>query len=83
MDGGYGKESMMNQAQQVWTMLDDMAENDPKAYKAFIDKQMQERKEFMSPAEPHMCVQTWMVVGYCPVVCDRLDNLCDFYVSFS
>ncbi|KAH3699174.1 PIH1 domain-containing protein 2-like [Dreissena polymorpha] len=54
-------ESVMQQAQQVWSMLDDMADNDPRAYKKFIDKQMAERKEFLSPAEPHMCVKTWMV----------------------
>lgn len=63
MENSFDKDSMMNQAQHVWSMLDDMAENDPKAYRKFIDKQMQERKEFLSPAEPHMCVQTWMVVS--------------------
>jgi len=62
MNGKYDKESMMNQAQHVWSMLDDMANNDPGAYKAFIDKQMEEKKEFMSPPEPHMCVQTTMTV---------------------
>lgn len=62
MDGAYSSDSMMKQAQQVWSMLDDMAENDPQAYKAFIDKQAAERKEFMAPPEPHMCVQTQMVV---------------------
>lgn len=62
MDGTFNKESVMNQAQHIWSMLDDMANNDPKAYKAFIDKQMQEKKEFSAPAEPHMCIQTTMVV---------------------
>lgn len=62
MDGAYSSDSMMKQAQQVWSMLDDMAENDPQAYKAFIDKQAAERKEFMAPPETHMCVQTQMVV---------------------
>ncbi|XP_045207538.2 PIH1 domain-containing protein 2-like [Mercenaria mercenaria] len=61
MEGAYSSDAMMRQAQQVWSMLDDMADNDPKAYKAFIDKQASERKEFMAPPESCMCVQTQMV----------------------
>jgi len=60
--GGLDSDSMMLKAQQVWSMLDDMSESDPKAYRKFIDKQMNERKEFLSPPETHMCVQTFMVV---------------------
>ena len=62
---GYSKDSMMQQAQHVWSMLDDMANNDPAAYKKFIDKQMAEKKEFMAPPEPHMCIQTQMTVSTC------------------
>ncbi|KAL4228678.1 PIH1 domain-containing protein 2 [Mactra antiquata] len=61
METGVDKDSMMRQAQQVWSMLDDMADNDPRAYRSFIDKQMAEKKEFMLPPEPHMCVQTKML----------------------
>lgn len=50
----------MRQAQQVWSMLDDMADNDPAAYRAFIEKQKKERDSFMAPPEPHMCVKTQM-----------------------
>ena len=63
MEGEYSSESMMQQAQQVWSMLDDMANNDPKAYKAFIDKQMVERNNFMEAPQPHMCVKTEMMVS--------------------
>ena len=51
-------DQMMQQAQQIWKMLDDMAENDPAAYRKFIDKQMADGKESMKPPKPHMCVQT-------------------------
>jgi hypothetical protein len=73
MEGEYSSESMMQQAQQVWSMLDDMADNDPGAYKAFIDKQMAERNNFMAPPEPHMCVKTEMVVSF-----DLMVNLLKF-----
>ena len=56
-------ETMMQQAQHIWSMLDDMAEHDPKAYKRFIEKQKAEQKEYTSPPEPHMCVQTQMTVS--------------------
>ena len=64
MDRGSGTESMMQQAQHIWSMLDDMADNDPKAYRRFIEKQKAEQKEHMSPPEPHMCVRTQMTVSY-------------------
>ena len=60
---GMDSDSMMKQAQHVWTMLDDMADNDPKAYRTFIDKQTAERKTFLAPPEPHMCVKTQMLVS--------------------
>ena len=60
---GVSNEAMMKQAQQIWSMLDDMAENDPKAYRKFIDQQNAEQKKFMKPPEPHMCVQTSMIVS--------------------
>lgn len=63
MEKDIGTESMMQQAQHIWSMLDDMAENDPKAYRRFIEKQKAEHKEYMSPPEPHMCVQTQMIVS--------------------
>ena len=63
MDAGFNNENMMQQAQHIWSMLDDMAENDPKAYRRFIEKQKAEQKEYMSPPEPHMCVRTQMIVS--------------------
>lgn len=56
--GGYSKESLLNQAQNVWTMLDEMAESSPEKYKEFIDKQMKEAKEYMKPPVPNMCIQS-------------------------
>lgn len=48
----------ITQAQNIWSMLDDMAQSDPQAYKKFIDKTLKEGKELMKPPEPHMCIRT-------------------------
>lgn len=60
-NGEANSDSMMHQAQHIWSMLDDMANSDPKAYKNFIDKHIKEGQEFMSPPSPHMCVQTMLL----------------------
>ena len=64
---GMDQEKLMNKAQNIWSMLDNMAQEDPQAYRQFIDKQMAEGKEYMkwksTPPETHMCVLTQMLVG--------------------
>ena len=54
------------QAQYIWNRLDDLAANDPSAYKKFIDEQMKERQLFKSVPEPKLCVlvkiKVWFVV---------------------
>lgn len=46
----------LSHASRIWSMLDDMAETNPAAYKAFIDKQLQEGRQYMQPPTPHMSV---------------------------
>ena len=55
---GPGGEQLLQQAQQVWSMLDDMADKDPQAYRRFMDKQSKEQQELTAPPQPHMCVRT-------------------------
>lgn len=62
-------ESMSKQAQHIWGMLDDMADNDPSAYKKFIERQLKEGKEYMAPPDPHMCVQVMLLVSNCILGC--------------
>ena len=50
-------------AQHIWQMLDDMAENNPAAYRKFIDKQMEESKKHNAKPKPHMCVKTTLTVS--------------------
>lgn len=49
---------LLEQANKLWSMLDDMAEQDPQAYQRFIEKQCKEHQESMAPPKPHMCVKT-------------------------
>ena len=51
-------ENTMKQAQHIWSMLDDLAAQNPEAYRKFIEKHLSEGREAMSPPEPHMCVRT-------------------------
>jgi len=51
-------EDVMKQAHHIWSMLDDLAAQNPEAYRKFIEKHLTEGKEAMRPPEPHMCVRT-------------------------
>lgn len=54
----------MNQmARQIWSMLDNMAAEDPESYRKFIDKQLKEGKEALKPPNPYICVQTLLHVS--------------------
>ena len=58
-----GKGPMMEQAQEIWKMLDNMAASNPEGYKKFIETQMKEAKESMKPPDPHMCIKTNILVN--------------------
>lgn len=53
----------LRQLDQFWSMLDDLSENDPAAYRSFIDKQMKEGAEYNSPPEIHTSLRTEILVG--------------------
>ncbi|XP_023264301.1 PIH1 domain-containing protein 2 [Seriola lalandi dorsalis] len=46
-----GTEGVLQQVNQFWSMLDDLSQNDPAAYRRFIHKQMEEGAELMAPPE--------------------------------
>lgn len=60
------------QADNVWKMLDDMAESNPEAYKDFIDKILKEGSNSYKAPEPSFCVSTVLVSIYYGY---RYDNL--------
>eukprot|EP01135_Chromosphaera_perkinsii_P000026 Nk52_evm5s16 gene=Nk52_evmTU5s16 len=51
---------LLDSAKGIWSMLDDMADNDPDAYKRFIDKQLKEGREAMKDAIPQcaFCIKS-------------------------
>ncbi|KAK2156904.1 hypothetical protein LSH36_202g04001 [Paralvinella palmiformis] len=55
---GISSDAMLNQAQHIWSMLDEMATASPETYQKFIKKQLKDGQEVMKPPNPHMCVQT-------------------------
>lgn len=54
---------VLQQVNQVWSMLDDLSQNDPAAYRKFMEKQMKEGAEFSAPPELHSCLCTEITVS--------------------
>ncbi|CAF0714461.1 unnamed protein product [Brachionus calyciflorus] len=54
-------DSYLQQAQHIWSMLDDMASNSPQSYKNFIENTLKEGREAMKPPDAHMCVRTSLI----------------------
>lgn len=53
--------SLINQANSVWQMLNDLADSDPEAYKKLMDKTLKEGSEDFKPPQPSFCISTVMV----------------------
>ncbi|KAK7105659.1 PIH1 domain-containing protein 2-like [Littorina saxatilis] len=51
-------DKLLQQAEQLWSMLDDMADKDPDSYKRFIEKQRSEHEKLTAPPQPNMCLKT-------------------------
>lgn len=56
-------EDVLQQVNQFWSMLDDLSQNDPAAYRQFIEKQMKEGAEYSAPPQLHSCLSTDIVVS--------------------
>ena len=72
-----GSESLLNQAESMWKMLDDMAESDPDAYKKFIDKALKDGATSFKPPEPCFCISTILVsieLSRSPTPCCKRDK---------
>ena len=51
------RESLLRQADHMWKMLDNMAENNPEGYQRFIKKQLGEGSAHFKPPEPVFCLR--------------------------
>ena len=49
---------MEKQAKQLWAMLDGMCQENPEAYKQFVEKHLKEGNELFEIPQPHTSVQT-------------------------
>lgn len=56
-------DDVLRQADQLWSVLNDLSENDPAAYRRFIEKQMKEGADFSSPPELHCSLRTELLVS--------------------
>ncbi|XP_022783989.1 PIH1 domain-containing protein 2-like isoform X2 [Stylophora pistillata] len=52
---------VLNQADSMWKMLDDLADSDPEAYKRFIDKTLKEGSTYFKPPESCFCICTTLL----------------------
>lgn len=56
-------DDVLKQVDQLWSMLDDLCQSDPAAYRRFIEKQKKEGAEFSAPPELHSSLCTEIVVS--------------------
>ena len=52
-----GNEDMTKAAGKMWEFLDKLATENPDEYKKFIDQQLEEGRNIMTPPEPAYCIQ--------------------------
>ncbi|NXI34856.1 PIHD2 protein, partial [Galbula dea] len=58
MDG-----AVLAKAAQLWSLLDEMAENEPQAYRRLLQQQRAEAERLCAPPEPHLCLRARPAVG--------------------
>ncbi|KAL2085522.1 hypothetical protein ACEWY4_018842 [Coilia grayii] len=49
--------AVLQQVNQLWSMLDDMSLNSPEGYRKFIEKQLREGADFYLPPQPDSCIR--------------------------
>ncbi|XP_035240370.1 PIH1 domain-containing protein 2 [Anguilla anguilla] len=58
MSAVHGQAVDLQQASQLWSMLDEMSDNDPESYRTFIHRQLKESAEFCAPPQAYACIRT-------------------------
>ncbi|XP_043935409.1 PIH1 domain-containing protein 2 [Protopterus annectens] len=58
MESNLSQQDLLAHVNQLWTMLDDLAESNHEGYQRFIERHLKEGMEHMAPPEAHSCVQT-------------------------
>ncbi|NWW88419.1 PIHD2 protein, partial [Rhynochetos jubatus] len=57
------EDAALAEAAQLWSLLDEMAENDPQAYRRFLRQQRDEAEQLCAPPEPRLCLRARPAVG--------------------
>ncbi|XP_061683880.1 PIH1 domain-containing protein 2 [Syngnathoides biaculeatus] len=52
---------VLQQVNQLWFMLDDLCQNDPEAYRSFVEKQVKSGIEYNAPPQLDSCIRTDML----------------------
>ncbi|XP_069470387.1 PIH1 domain-containing protein 2 [Ambystoma mexicanum] len=74
MEGGISQNNLQH-ITQFWSMLDEMAESDPEAYKKFMQRQLSNAKDQCVPPEPHLSLRTKILI---PKEKDLYINICEW-----
>ncbi|XP_077421540.1 PIH1 domain-containing protein 2 isoform X2 [Vanacampus margaritifer] len=61
MSSGGGPGDVFQQVNQLWSMLDDLCQNDPEGYRSFVEKQMKSGMEYNAPPQLDSCIRTEML----------------------
>ncbi|NXV25016.1 PIHD2 protein, partial [Cepphus grylle] len=56
-------DAALTRAAQLWSLLDEMAENEPQAYLQLLRQQRAEAERLCAPPEPHLCLRARPAVG--------------------
>ncbi|NWT40323.1 PIHD2 protein, partial [Rissa tridactyla] len=56
-------DAALARAAQLWSLLDEMAENEPQAYLRLLRQQRAEAERLCAPPEPHLCLRARPAVG--------------------
>lgn len=62
--GGSNGDQVLSQAQAIWTMLDQLAENDPSAYKKFVEQQISSGREHASSYSAEFNVDPVLLIRF-------------------
>ncbi|XP_076832018.1 PIH1 domain-containing protein 2 [Brachyhypopomus gauderio] len=57
------QKGVLEQVDQFWSMLDEMSQNNPGAYRTFMERQLRDGAQYLCPARPHTCLRTSVQPG--------------------
>lgn len=62
MTSAQGTNGLLGQISQLWSMLDELSENDPAGYRKLLETQMKESADLRSPPVLHCSIRAETLV---------------------